>query len=84
MREQIVNMKFVMEPLRNSYETLSTQNLTILRNFQVLDQILTLEYRIIVPPLINFGNIFQPLVFIPTLILLILVTNEMMVNMISE
>ncbi len=33
-RSQVVNMKIVMEPLRNSKETLSTQNLIILGNFQ--------------------------------------------------
>ena len=29
-----MNMKLVREPLRNSFEALSTQNLIILRNFQ--------------------------------------------------
>ena len=33
-REQVVNRKTVVELLRNSYETLGTQILLILRNFQ--------------------------------------------------
>ena len=33
-RKQVVKMKIVIEPLRNSYETLSTQNPIFLRNFQ--------------------------------------------------
>ena len=49
MRAQVVHMKIVMEPLRNSEGTvLSTQNLTSLRNFLVLAQILSflLEIRV--------------------------------------
>ena len=35
-----MNMKIVIEPLRNFAETLSTQNMTTLRNFEYLPKFL--------------------------------------------